>query len=277
MIENTISIDGIDVENTATENTADETEMQNSTADVQTADTLKNAAEAAEETDVQTADNTAQQISETADQPPMVELNIYGEKVQLPMDQALAQAQKGFAFEHVKAQLAAAKNDARLKTLEAVAQQRGKSLSQLVLEMHSNMINDSLAAKYGSVNAAPIDEVAKAVAEIENCRRQLQHSETEMQKQHWRSQLVEFIEHNPRCKEIPDEVIAAAKQGENISAAYDRLYGDRLSKQLTEAQREIETLKSQHKAAASATPSAMGGGEKAPKQNEFLKIMQSTW
>ena len=86
------------------------------------------------------------------------------------------------------------------------------------------------------------------------------------------------MEANPGCTEIPPEVITAAKKGENLSLAYSRIYGDRLTKEIEEAKRELDILKNESKALKNSTPSAKSvGGNDKPKENEFLKLMKSTW
>ena len=275
MIENTISIDGTEVLKAPVNADAEETKVHNENISAAEAETDENGDAAELETAGAEAGNTPEN---TADQPEMmVELNLYGEKVQVPLSQAVAQAQKGMAFEHMKNQLAAAKNDARLSTLQTIAGRSGKTTAQLVMDMHSDFVADNLARRYGSVANAPLDEVAKAVSEIEDCRRQIQRSEAEMQHNDWKAQLMEFISHNPGCRDIPESVLDAAKQGEKISDAYSRFYGNKINEELTEAKREIEMLRSQQKAAKNSTPSAADVGASKPKENEFLKLMKSTW
>ena len=272
MIENTISIDSTDVLNSKKELFADETEVQKIEA--------SNAEEKTEDYGYGTekSENSAQEES-GADQPEMMlELNVYGNKMQVPVSRAVAAAQKGIAFEHIKAQLADAKNDVRLKTLETLAAQSGKTVSALVLDMHTDAVTNDLVARYGSIADVPYDEVAKAVMSIENCRAQLQQGDVLAQKNSWRTQLAEFVENNPGCTDIPPDVIEAAKQGENISRAYSRLYDSRLTEELNEAKREIDILKSQQKSEKTSTPSAAGTASAGKtKENEFLKIMKSTW
>ena len=274
MIENTISIDSTEAlevsANAATE------EIKVHTENIfETEEADKNG----DTDELETADTEEENTPEKkADKPEMmVELNLYGEKVQVPLSQAIAQAQKGVAFEYMKNQLAAAKKDARLSTLQAIASHSGKTTAQLVIDMHSNFVADNLARRYGGVANAPLDELAKAVSEIEDCRRQIQHSEAEIQQSYWKAQLMEFIGQNPGCTDIPETVIGAARQGEKISDAYGRFYGNKINEELNEAKREIEMLKSQQKAARNSTPSAMDAGAVKPKENDFLKLMKSTW
>ena len=175
MIENTISIDGTEVLKAPVNADAEETKVHNENISATEDEADENGDTAELETASAEDGNTPEN---TADQPEMmVELNLYGEKVQVPLSQAVAQAQKGVAFEHMKNQLAAAKNDARLSTLQTIAGRSGKTTAQLVMDMHSDFVADNLARRYGSVANAPLDEVAKAVSESEYCRRQRQRSE----------------------------------------------------------------------------------------------------
>ena len=105
----------------------------------------------------------------------------------------------------------------------------------------------------------------------------MQRSEAEMKQNDWKAQLMEFVCQNPGCKDIPESVLGAAKHGEKISDAYSRFYGNKISEELNEAKREIDMLRSQQKAAKNSTPSAADVGAAKPKENEFLKLMKSTW
>jgi len=275
MIENTISIDSTEVLETPVNTEAEETKVHNENISAAEAETDENDDAAELETVGAEDGNTPEN---TADQPEMmVELNLYGEKVQVPLSQAVAQAQKGMAFEHIKNQLAAAKNDARLSTLQTIAGRSGKTTAQLVMDMHSDFVTDNLISRYGSIANTPLDEIARAVSEIEECRRQMQRSEAEMKQNDWKAQLMEFVCQNPGCKDIPESVLGAAKHGEKISDAYSRFYGNKISEELNEAKREIDMLRSQQKAAKNSTPSAADVGAAKPKENEFLKLMKSTW
>ena len=273
MIENTISIDCTEALETADINAEYETKVQNENISATEAETEndKMSEEAQADGAEKTEDSSADQQEDT------VELKLYGETVRVPLSQAVVQAQKGMAFEFLKAQLADARNDARLKTLEAVAQHSGKTLSHLVLDIHSNAVTERLIAQYGSIEDVPYEACAQAVEEIENCRRQLEHSENDRRKNHWRSQLMEFVETNPGVREIPDEVIKAAAKGDKLSDAYSRFYGNKIKQELDEARHEIDILKSRSTAAQRSTPSAAAVGGVSPKENEFLKIMKSTW
>ena len=275
MIENTISIDSTEVLETSADADNEETKVHNENISETEAEADENGDTAELETASAEDGNTPENA---ADQPEMmVELNLYGEKVQVPLSQAVAQAQKGVAFEHMKNQLAAAKKDARLSTLQTIASHSGKTTAQLVLDMHSDFVADNLVSRYGSIANTPLEEIARAVSEIEDCRRQIQRSEAEMQHNDWKAQLMEFIGNNPGCRDIPQSVLGAAKQGEKISDAYSRFYGNKINEELNEAKREIEMLRTQQKAAKNSTPSAADVGTAKPKENEFLKLMKSTW
>ena len=276
MIENTISIDSTAVDEGALDNAANETKVQNFSGEEQDMKLCGNDEKTAAEDAVCKPENTE---NSTADQPEQtVELNLYGEKVQVPLSRAIAAAQKGMAFEHIKMQLADARNDYRLKALDALAKQSGKSTYQLVGDMQHQAVMADLLGRYGSWENVPLQEMGRAVSELEELRRNLAESEQREVRGRRTGQLMDFITANPGCTEIPDEVIAAAKNGEDISKAYSRFNGSRLEKELTEAKREIDILKSENAAAAKSTPSAKNAGASGkPKENEILKIMKSTW
>ena len=235
MIENTISIDGTIVDNDTLNNVSDETKVQNFDGEKQQMHLCESDEEITDSDDVMTSDNTE---NLSADQPETtVELNLYGEKVQVPLSQAIAAAQKGMAFERVKMQLEDARNDCRLKALEDLAKHSGKSSYQLVGDMQHQAVMADLLERYGSWENMPVQEIGKAVAELEALRKNLAESENRTARSRWSGQFMEFVAANPGCTEIPDEVIAAAKNGDNISQAYSRFNGNRLEKELTEAKR----------------------------------------
>lgn len=279
MIENTISIDnGSDID--AVKEDAfllqhnKETEQQ---------DHCENAESTAEK-DCIDAEETMSCKQENAEIPKekpaeeTVELTLYGEKVQLPKSQAIAAAQKGMAFDHIKGQLSAARNDARLKALEDIAAMKGQTIASFIGELQHRAMADDIAAKYGGIENAPTHVLSEAVRKLEQSRISLEQRETQAKHHDVNLQLMEFLENNPGIKEIPQEVVQMAGKGENISLAYSRFNENRLAKELSEAKRELEILKSEEKAKRSSTPTAMNSGAaNESKENEFLKLMKSTW
>ncbi|MBE6887150.1 MAG: hypothetical protein E7484_01870 [Ruminococcaceae bacterium] len=207
-----------------------------------------------------------------------VELTLYGEKVQLAKSQALAAAQKGMAFEHIKGQLSAAKNDVRLKTLENIAAMKGQTIAAFIGDLQHRAMADDIAAKYGGIENAPTQVLSEAVRTLEQSRISLEQREAQARQHHVNLQLMEFLEKNPGVKEIPQEVMQLAEKGENIALAYSRFNENRLAKELSEAKRELEMIKSEEKAKRSSTPTAMNSGAaNESRENEFLKLMKSTW
>ena len=274
MIENTISIESTSADNNNYTDMLGETEVHNFSMD-------QNEEKSAETDDIYTETDTLKDSAEASAANPQeetVELTVYGEKVTVPLSQALAQAQKGIAFERMKEQLNQAKNDLRLKTLERLEQQTGKNAYQLLGDMQHQAISDSFIARYGSFDNVPFEELRQAVKSLEESRMRLEENRMENSYSNWSSQLEEFMNAHPGCNEIPDEVIEAARKGENITLAYNRIYSDKLTNDIQAAKRELEVLENENRAAKNATPSAKStGAESKPRQNEILNFMKSTW
>lgn len=275
MIENTISIDTgdtADSEYTLPEQTPHtaETAQTENICGAEQADTVQETAEGLEQTDAEAA---AEKPSADT-----MELTLYGEKLQVPVHQAVAAAQKGMAFEHIKGQLSAAKNDVRLKMLEDVAAMKGQTMASFVGDIQRKALADEITAKYGSFENAPTQVLEQAVRKIEQSRISLENGEIQAEQHRIRGQLMEFLENNPGCREIPSEVVELVKKGENLSLAYSRFNEQKLSKELTEAKRELEILKNDERSRKTSTPSARNiGAVNENKENEFLKLMKSTW
>lgn len=282
MIENTISIDsseGFDIpvwgDVKAEDNTSQQEDMaadggENSTEQTAAAEEEKAELHTAQET-VDTIENPEVQQGET------VELNLYGSKMQVPLEEAKQAAQKGFAFEHIKAQLEARKNDARIKTLENIAQIKGTTISQLLCAIQSEAVRDSLTQQYGDFETVPQEAISKAVADLEQTRTSIAQSEEEIARQGWKAQLRNFVAENPGVKEIPPQVIDTAKAGVPLADAYSRYGRDALDAQLKEAKLELEMLKSQSSAAKKAMPSATNTAENKTRSSNFAQRMKSTW
>ena len=275
MIENTISIDT----GAAADSGYTLPEQQPHTAetaqpeDICCAEQADSVQEAAEDLEQPDAEDAAEKPSADT-----MELTLYGEKLQVPVRQAVAAAQKGMAFEHIKGQLSAAKNDVRLKMLEDVAAMKGQTMASFVGDIQRKALADEITAKYGSFENAPTQVLEQAVRKIEQSRISLENGEIQAEQHRIRGQLMEFLEHNPGCREIPPEVVELVKKGENLSLAYSRFYAQKLLQELTEAKRELEILKNDEKARKASTPSARNiGAVNENKENEFLKLMKSTW
>lgn len=218
-----------------------------------------------------------QQTTENPPEEAVVELTVYGQKVAVTQSEARAAAQKGMAFEHVKQQLAQAKNDPRLKALEEVALIKGVTVSQLVDSLHSSAVTDRLVQQYGSIEAAPWQAVNDAVKAVEKHSAQIAAAEKTAQQLHWKSQLREFLENNPGCTDIPQQVLQMAKQGHRLTDAYAAYQNSVLSQQLADTRQELDMFKSQSQAAKRATPSARSTMEQGSETNKFLELMKSTW
>ena len=256
MIENTISID----EAAETENEVSEAENTQQQADAE---------------DIGVAE-TAQESGETQPEE-TVELTVYGEKVKVTKNEALAAAQKGLAFDRIKEQLAHSKNDARLKMLESIAQAKGTDTWNLVCEMQQRYVTDDIISRYGSIDAAPVEEVAKGVNTIALARQSLEQHRQTSEKHHWQDQIAQFYHNNPGVKEIPQEVIEMAKNGRNLDVAYHIFTSGQLEKRLENSEMELAMMKAENKSARSSMPSAANVAAADKKEDEFYRLMKSTW
>lgn len=269
MIENTISIDNSVDSDEKIINNYETDKTQNVENDINL-----NNEEFMENQQSETLEQS--QTSEEAEE--MMTLNLYGESVDLPVSQAKIIAQKGLAFDHLKGQLAVAKNDVRLKTLENIAEMKGQTISQLMSDIHRQTLTDQIINQYGSIDNAPFEEINRVVKEFENSEKNWDKCEADIQKENFKSQFREFLQYNPGCTQIPDEVIQAVKSGENLSLAYSRYNECMLQNELRNVKRELEVLKGEEKAKKTSTPSAMNMGAKNNYESqEFYKMFKSTW
>ncbi len=221
----------------------------------------------------------AENMEETGETQPeeTMELTVYGEKVKVTAKEAVAAAQKGLAFDRIKEQLAHSKNDARLRMLESIAEAKGTDTWTLMYEMQHKSVTDDIISRYGSIEAAPFEEVVKGVNTIALAQQNLADYRQTAEKYGWQEQLAQFYENNPGVREIPQEVIAMAKKGHNLDTAYHIFTSGQVKKRLENKERELEMLKAENKSAKSSMPSAANTAAADKKEDEFYKLMKSTW
>lgn len=268
MLENTISIDSEEIFDDSQENAVQETEENSlqKTEDVFAADekTSEEKGQASSE------ENT---ISEDEE---MLTLTVYGSEITVPKSEAIGAAQKGIAFDSIKQKYSLAKEDARLKALDGLAQISGKSVSQLIGDITGEMLTNQLVEKYGQIDSVPFDEFEEVMHKVYQTKKDIQLAADKMTMAEKQNQLEEFLQHNPGCTDIPPEVIAMAKKGENLSFAYSQYQVSQLMQQLEEAQRELSVFKSSRAAKEKSMPSAKstvaGGSTKS-----MYGMMKSLW
>ena len=247
MIENTISIDNEAVcEPCETEK---ETVAQSGETVLETAETSSDAADEVEAKGEAAAEKT---ISDEE----MLTLTVYGDTVTVPKSEAISAAQRGVAFDSMKQKLALAKGDARLKALDDLAQISGRNVSQLLGDMTRQALTEKLVKKYGQLDCVPSEEFEEAVQQAYITRKSLEQTADKWMLADRHSQLEEFLQHNPGCTEIPPEVIARAKQGENLTLAYSQYQIQQLKAHLSQTQQELDMLKSRKAAKEKSMPSA---------------------
>ena len=262
MIENTISIDSEAVDNAEIQ--------QEETALQQTEQALSPQGEDMPQEQHPSTEKTIEEDEE------MLDLTVYGQEIKLPRSQAIGAAQKGMAFDSMKQKLALAKNDGRLKALDNLANLTGKSVSQLLGDMTSQTLTQKLNERYGAPEAVPAEAFEEMMHQIFETRRSIEQTADSWVLADKRSQLEEFLQHNPGCTDIPDEVIARAKQGENLTLAYTQHQNQRLLKQLAQLEKELERLKSGRAAREKSMPSSRSTATDSNK-NSIYGMMRSLW
>ena len=263
MIENTISINDNEVLETAVEE-AEETELQKNE------DMFSEKENVSENEEATPEENTIDEGEE------LLTLTVYGETVTVPRSEAVSAAQKGMAFESMKQKLAAAKGDARLRALDGLAQISGKSVSQLLSDMTSQSLTQQLCDKYGELEAVPFEELEKAMKQVYETRNSIEKDAGQWQMAEKRSQLEEFLQYNPGCRDIPEQVIEQARKGENLTLAYSRYQTQQLAQQLEQAQKELEVLKSAGRAKEKSMPSARSTAADSSTKSIY-GMMRSLW
>lgn len=267
MTENTISIENEAV-CTPCETEEETVEQSGETA-------LQNAVNSSAAADEGEAKGEAAEENTISDEE-MLTLTVYGDTVTVSKSEAISAAQRGVAFDSMKQKLALAKGDARLKALDDLAQISGRNVSQLLGDMTKQALSDSLVEKYGGFENVPAEEFEEAMNRAYTTRKSLEQTADRWMLEDRRSQLEEFLQHNPGCTEIPPEVIARAKQGENLTLAYSRYETQQLKMQLNQAQQEINMLKSRKAAKEKSMPSAKSAVAEGSAKSMY-GMMKSLW
>jgi len=182
------------------------------------------------------------------------------------------------AFEKVKAQLANARNNLHLRTLEQIAERKGTTLARLVSDVAHEEERARLISEYGDIHQVPTHVIAESVNRLAKLRENLQTGQFALAADDWSSQLREFMEDNPGNKQIPDEVIETAKQTGNLALAYSDYNARQLAEQLARTKAELEMLKAEKETAKGTTPSAKSVAAAGDCEDDsFRKMMRSTW
>ena len=273
MIENTISINqaqgDLCIEQPAqeTDNGFAGEERTEST----TAETAQEYTESAEENCEENSD-----AENTHEAEEILTLNVYGETVSVPKQQAIRAAQMGMAFDAMKGKMAIAKNDARLAAIEEAAALCDKTVPQLIAEIQGRAISDNLCRQYGGIENVPNEEIHAMLRQIESCRENLEQAPKSWLFIDRHNQLQEFLHNNPGCVDIPPQVISRAQQGENLSLAYSRYQNEQLTEKLEQLEKELNILKSDKKAKEKSMPSQRSTGGAENSQSVY-SMMKSMW
>jgi len=270
MLENTISINSEETFDKA-ENAQESALQQEEISLHQTEDTTAAQQEVTEEKGQASSEENT--ISEDEE---MLTLTVYGDTLTVPKSQAISVAQKGFAFENMKQKYALAKNDARLAALDSLAQISGKNVSQLLGDMTKKALTDKLTQKYGQPENVPLEELEDVIQQVYTTRKSIENAADNWTMVHMQSQLEEFLQHNPGCTEIPQEVIARTKKGENLALAYSQYQTAQLVQQLEQTQKELSVLKSGKAAKEKSMPSAKSTAADSSEKSVY-SMMKSLW
>ena len=272
MTENTISINS---QAETAENEFSAAEAENNTDTAQGNDWQN--IEERESDDVQKSESSGREET-AALQEEKIKLTVYGEEVEVSFEEAKAAAQKGMAFEKLKGQLADAKNNLHLKTMEQIAAAKGKTLAQLVADVAHKEEYARLTEKYGSIDSVPMEELAESVGRLSQLKNQLYSNQKAQAAESWSSQLREFLEDNPGHGRIPDEVIEAAKRTGSLALAYSDYSARQLAEELGRTKAELEMLKAEKETSKGTTPSAKSVASYGSSEDDaFRKMMRSTW
>ena len=250
MLENTISIDN----EAALENGG----VQQENAVLCGEEDVWETAEAASaaEGDVEATGEYTTEENTISDVEDMLTLTVYGDTVTVKKSEAVSAAQRGIAFDRMKEKLAFAKSDARLKALDDLAQLSGKNISHILAEMTKQTLTDNLVQKYGGFENVPFEDMEEVMNKVYTTRKSLEETADRMVLTEKQSQLEEFLQHNPGCTDIPQEVVERAKKGENLTLAYSQYQIEQLKTQLETAQQELKVVKSRKTAKEKSMPSA---------------------
>lgn len=273
MIENTISIDM--AETVAPPEGFDMAEAENETA----------AQERDHHTEEENGSDGVQQSDETADgeqtdkpEAEKITLNVYGQQVEVTLEEAKAAAQKGVAFDRIKNQLAESRNNVHLKALETIAGHRGITVDTLVMETALRNAMADIEEKYGSMDAAPAEVLGENVHRMAQLKQQLADTAAADNKAHWRAQLGDFLRDNPGARDIPMEVIERAKETGSLVLAYSDYQAAQFKAELEKTKSELLVLQGEKEAEKTAVPSAQSiAAAKEYADDSFAKMMRSTW
>ena len=267
MLENTISINSEEaLETEFEENAAEKADLQQTEDD-----------EAEfEDADLSCEEEHSSEENTKLEDEEMLTLNVYGDTVKVSRGEAISAAQRGLAFDRMKAKLNLAKNDTRLKALDQLSEMCGKSVPQMLGDMAGQALADSLVERYGSTDSVPFEEIEALMQQLHSTRAQFENAADVWTVNDKVNQLEEFLHYNPGCMDIPQEVIAQAKEGKNLSLAFSQYQVQQLEQQLEETQKELNILKSKNAAKAKSMPNA-SSVQASASAGSIYGLMKSLW
>lgn len=203
-------------------------------------------------------------------------LTVYGDTVKVSKSEAVSAAQKGIAFENMKQKYFMAKEDPRLKALNNLAQLNGKSISQMLGDMTKEAVIGGLEEKYGQLSDVPETELFEALGQIYNAEKDMNMAADKLLMAEKQSQLAEFLQNNPGCTDIPQQVIEMAREGKNLSLAYSQFQLEQLKSQLEQANNRLKVLESSTAAKAKSMPSAKSAAADSNVKSVY-GMMKNLW
>ncbi|MEG0020207.1 MAG: hypothetical protein RR728_06645, partial [Oscillospiraceae bacterium] len=161
-------------------------------------------------------------------------LNVYGQQVEVTMGEAVGAIQRGLAFDRVKSELAAARGDERLLALSRLSSATGKTSAQLLTQLECECVFADLEGRYGSLDDAPPEEIADAVAKISATKEGSEGAIFREKERGAKNQLREFLEENPGVTDSPESVLESTREGVTLGTAYSRYRIGALERELEE-------------------------------------------
>lgn len=131
-----------------------------------------------------------------------VQVRFNGQDVQVPLEQAAALIQKGLNYDHVREELALWRGKPANRLIRAMAEKSGMSAGAFMQQMHSRL---------------GMSETGRT------------------------EQLRAFFERNPslRPQDIPNQVLAAVQEGEDVESAYARFENAALRQRIAQLEDEL--------------------------------------
>ncbi|MEG0090888.1 MAG: hypothetical protein RSA20_03640 [Oscillospiraceae bacterium] len=204
-------------------------------------------------------------------------LNVYGQQVEVTMGEAVGAIQRGLAFDRVKSELAAVRGDERLLALSRLSSATGKTSAQLLTQLECECVFADLEGRYGSLDDAPPEEIADAVAKISATKEGSEGAIFREKERGAKNQLREFLEENPGVTDIPESVLESTREGVTLGTAYSRYRIGALERELEEVRGELVKERHRQRVKAQQTPAVSGNGTGLMGADDVYSFFKKMW